>query len=194
MTDLDEDGGAPSTRLDELTRRYEDRFGVHVERLTNEQVVVYGKEHEVVPGLNVWLLKSLDLAHETRSDLTSEEFLRLFRICAANDSDLLVRPQPIEILAAVALLHPPADSTMGSPQRNLSTSAASGLAKRTPGRPAWTRALFEARWEEAYGLTEAPRTIANVADQFEGLDGRVGIDPEHLRDLRSRWRRHELPE
>jgi hypothetical protein len=43
-------------------------------------------------------------------------------------------------------------------------------------------------------LAEEPKTIADVAFAFVALDGAVGINPEHLRDLIRRWRRGELPE
>jgi hypothetical protein len=101
-----------------------------------------------------------------------------------------------DILTAVGDLRPPQDNdeTVAEQPRGRSGEAPAGLAQGTPGRPAWTRALFEGRWEKAYALTEEPRTIPNVAVWFEALDGTVGIDPEYLRDLRRRWRRHELPE
>ena len=56
-----------------------------------------------------------------------------------------------------------------------------------PGRPAWTRDLFWARYRVACSSTPPPHTYRSVAPAFESLDGTVGIDPEHLRKLAGRY-------
>jgi len=78
--------------------------------------------------------------------------------------------------------------------RGLSDQAAERLAPQNAGRPKYRRGPFDERFERAFALAEEPKTNANIAAHFEGLDGTVGIDPEYLRSLRRKRRRGELPE
>ncbi len=98
------------------------------------------------------------------------------------------------ILTAIAMLRPQDDPAITDRPRGLSGEAAAGLAPRKPGRPPWTRELFEEHWERAYGLTKKPKTIPRVAAHFKTLDGYPEIDPETLSRLRLRHKRGELPE
>lgn len=57
--------------------------------------------------------------------------------------------------------------------------------RRGPGRPGWTRDLFEEHWREAQAATHGPRTFAALAANFKALDGTVGgVGGDHLRRLR----------
>jgi hypothetical protein len=57
--------------------------------------------------------------------------------------------------------------------------------RRGPGRPGWTRDLFEERWREAQAATHEPRTFAALAANFKAHDGTIGgVGGDHLRRLR----------
>jgi hypothetical protein len=62
--------------------------------------------------------------------------------------------------------------------------------RRRPGRPGWTRELFQTRYREALGRATPPFTYRAVAMHFDMLDGTRGTDPDYLRKL---VRRHGLP-
>jgi hypothetical protein len=108
------------------------------------------------------------------------------------------RQNPNEILTAIAALRPDADgrddNTIADHPRGLSVEAAAALAPRKPGRPAWTRGLFEEHWERAYRLTKKPKTIPRVAAHFEALDGYSEIAPKTLSRLRHKHEKGALPE
>jgi hypothetical protein len=60
-----------------------------------------------------------------------------------------------------------------------------------PGRPGWTMALRQGRWDAAYLKTMPPHTYRAVAANFETLDGQVGAtSAEYLGKL---MRRTDLP-
>jgi hypothetical protein len=84
------------------------------------------------------------------------------------------------------------------PMGETSTVRDARLLPRRPGRPAWTRALFLARWQEAASIAAAdpdgPRrrlghdpSLADIAVVFRSLDGTQGMTPESLRRLRRRF-------
>jgi hypothetical protein len=52
--------------------------------------------------------------------------------------------------------------------------------RRGPGRPAWTRELFDEHLREAIEATHEPRTIPALAAHFRALDGTIGVSGEHL--------------
>jgi GNAT superfamily N-acetyltransferase len=57
--------------------------------------------------------------------------------------------------------------------------------QRGPGRPGWTRDLFEEHWREARAATPLPHTFRALAEHFRALDGfEGGLGGEHLRKLR----------
>ncbi len=79
----------------------------------------------------------------------------------------------------------------------LSEDAAAALRPQGPGRPPWTRQVFEDHWQAAFqeamrGIGREPK-IAEVASHFRGLDG-LALDPHHVLGLRRRWMRGKLPE
>jgi hypothetical protein len=60
--------------------------------------------------------------------------------------------------------------------------------RRSPGRPGWTRELFEEHWREALALTPEPQTYTALAGHFRGRDGTLGsVSGEHLGRLRRKW-------
>jgi hypothetical protein len=62
------------------------------------------------------------------------------------------------------------------------------LPRRGPGRPGWTRDVFEERWSEACRLTPAPHTYPGLAKHFRALDRAVGaVSGDHLGRLRRRF-------
>ncbi len=84
------------------------------------------------------------------------------------------------------------------PMGETSTVPDARLLPRRPGRPAWTRALFLERWQEAASMAAAdpdgPRrrlgrdpSLADIAVVFRSLDGTQGMTPESLRRLRRRF-------
>ncbi len=84
------------------------------------------------------------------------------------------------------------------PMGETSTVPDARLLPRRPGRPAWTRTLFLARWQEAARIAAAdpdgPRrrlgrdpSLADIAVVFRSLDGTQGMTPESLRRLRRRF-------
>jgi hypothetical protein len=101
---------------------------------------------------------------------------------------------PAEILEAMVALRPPRDKARATSRRSLSAEATAALDPRKPGRPRWTRSVFEEHWEDALAAADKQKTIAEIAFVFVGLDGSVGVNPEHLRSLVRRWRRGQLPE
>jgi hypothetical protein len=63
--------------------------------------------------------------------------------------------------------------------------------RRGPGRPGWTRELFEDRYREAVAATPPPQTYAALAEHFRAMNGfKGGLSGENLGKLR----RRELPE
>jgi hypothetical protein len=57
--------------------------------------------------------------------------------------------------------------------------------RRGPGRPGWTRDVFEAHWREAVAATPRPHTFRALAEHFRSLDGlEGGVGGDHLRRLR----------
>jgi hypothetical protein len=145
------------------------------------------------PGDAVARVRALREAQGGRSDLPEDVWQRCVRLVYPTLSEQ-ERQNPKEILTAVAALRPHDDNAVADRPRGLSGQAAAGLAPRKPGRPGWTRRLFEEHWEAASRLTKEPKTIPNVADHFEALDGTSGIDSESLRVLVRRHRRGELRE
>ncbi len=85
----------------------------------------------------------------------------------------------------------------GTSGLELSEEAAAALRPQGPGRPPWTRRMFEDHWEAAFQETKKrigrKPTIAEVAAHFQGLDG-LALDPHHVLGLRRRWMRGKLPE
>jgi hypothetical protein len=71
----------------------------------------------------------------------------------------------------------------GGPERTRPAPA------RGPGRPGWTKDVFWARYREAEAATGLPRTEATLAANFQALDGSIGVDADHLRRLRRKFRR-----
>jgi hypothetical protein len=59
--------------------------------------------------------------------------------------------------------------------------------QRRAGRPAWTCALFWARYREARARADPPHTNASIAAQFEMLNGDMGIEADYLRKLVRRF-------
>ena len=56
-----------------------------------------------------------------------------------------------------------------------------------PGRPGWTRELFEEHWREAMAATPQPRTFPALAAHFRAFDGTLGgVTGDHLGRLRRR--------
>jgi hypothetical protein len=63
--------------------------------------------------------------------------------------------------------------------------------RRGPGRPGWTRELFEDRYREALAATHPPQTYAALAEHFRAMNGfKGGLSGENLGKLR----RRDLPE
>jgi hypothetical protein len=57
--------------------------------------------------------------------------------------------------------------------------------RRGPGRPGWTRDLFEERWRAARAATDEPQTYAALAANFKAHDGMIGgLGGDQLRRLR----------
>lgn len=57
--------------------------------------------------------------------------------------------------------------------------------RRGPGRPGWTRDIFEERWRRTWAETHEPRTFTALAVNFVALDGAIGgVSGDHLRRLR----------
>ena len=61
------------------------------------------------------------------------------------------------------------------------------LVPRRPGRPAWTRELYHARYREARDRTNPPHANAAIAANLEMLDRATGTDPDYLRKLVQRF-------
>ena len=156
-------------------------------------------QRELRSGEAVAMARALLEAQRQRPDLADDA--RQGRIAEAwSGLAWEQRTDPRAILAAVTereVLDELVDRRLGADAnapRGLSDQAAAGLAPRKPGRPGWTRRLFDERWESANRLAEEPKTIPHVADHFGAFDGTVGIDPDHLRRLVRRRHRGELPE
>lgn len=137
---------------------------------------------------------SLRQARRGRPDLSESDWQQCVRLLYPTLSEQQ-RQNPQQLLTSVAALRPlRSDNAPADPSRWISGEAVAALAPGKPGRPGWRRRGFEEHWEHARGLAEDPTSIAEVAFVFVALDGAVGITPEHLRSLRRRWRRGELPE
>ena len=56
-----------------------------------------------------------------------------------------------------------------------------------PGRPAWDAARFRDHYQAALTRTKGPVTIPRLADNFEALDGTMGVDSDWLGKLIDRF-------
>jgi hypothetical protein len=87
-----------------LTTEYFERTGIRVPLLTEEDVRAFALSRTLPDGANAWLVYSLAVAGNIRSDIPAPEFRQLFAIVQAGNAALQLKPQPIEILTAIEAL------------------------------------------------------------------------------------------
>lgn len=74
------------------------------------------------------------------------------------------------------------------PRRDDNAVALAPLARREPGRPGYTRAIFLERLHKAESDAGPRHRQVDVAASFRALDGGRGVTEGHLRKLRRRFR------
>src|SRR4051812_40237945 len=87
--------------LDQLTRRYEEKYGVRVPRRTRKSVERSARNTRLSAGANGWLEVAIAIAAALRPDLDGLEFRRVFQIATGGDLSFLLNPPPIEILSDI---------------------------------------------------------------------------------------------
>ena len=136
-----------------------------------------GRNNLVVPKIKMRRLRDLGLFYVIHTGATG------FTFDLADD----VRDRLDQMRVAVSRLSVPQRPDAG---KGVGAEAELTRIRRRPGRPGWTRELFQTRYREALGRATPPFTYRAVAMQIDMLDGTRGTEPDYLRKL---VRRHGLP-
>jgi hypothetical protein len=166
--------------IDLLARLLDIRKSADLAGLTNDlfsQIDCPGRNNLVVPKIKMRRLRDLGLFYVIHTGATG------FTFDLADD----VRDRLDQMRVAVSKISVPQrpDAGMG-----IEAEAELTRIRRRPGRPGWTRELFQTRYREARGRATPPFTYRAVAMHFEALDGTRGTEPDYLRKL---VRKHGLP-